>query len=95
MDLWNKKTIKAALETIKAIQNTDRAYIVVRRGRKLKTPRRETALIISGGEDKLAPADAPALFMYRQDAVGNEIDIWWPQLRFPEGNYVLAFSFNR
>lgn len=94
-DLWNKKTVRAALETIKSIQNTDRAYIVVRRGRKLREPRRETAQIISGGEDKLAPLDAPTLFIYRQDAVGKEVDIWWPQLRFPEGNYVLAFSFNR
>ena len=94
-DLWNKKTIKAALETIKLIQNNDRAYIVVRRGRRLKEPRRETQGIIAGGENTLARDDAPTLFMYRQDAVGSEIDIWWPQLRFPEGNYVLAFSFNR
>jgi hypothetical protein len=21
-------------------------------------------------------------------------DVWWPQLRFPDGNYVLAFSFH-
>jgi hypothetical protein len=94
-DLWNKKTIKAALETIKSIQKNDRAYIVVRRGRRLKEPRRETQGIIAGGENTLAPDVAPTLFMYRQDSVGSEIDVWWSQLRFPEGNYVLAFSFNR
>jgi hypothetical protein len=95
IDLWNKKTIIAALETIRTIQVYDKAYIVIRRGRKLKEARRETRGILTGGEESLAPRDAPTLFMYRQDAYDGEIEIWWPQLRFPEGNYVLAFSFNR
>lgn len=95
IDVWNKKTIKAALEKIKTVQNSNAAYLVVRRDRKLKTQRRETQGILDSGEDMLAPKNAPALFIYRQEAHGNEIEIWWPQLRFPEGNYVLAFSFNR
>ncbi len=95
INLWNKKTIKAALETINNIQGHGKAYIVIRRKRKLKAQRRETQGILDSGENRLAPTDAPTLFMYRQEANNGEIEIWWPQLRFPEGNYVLAFSFNR
>lgn len=93
IELWNPKTIKASLEKIKTIKG-NRAYLVVRRNRDLNQARRETQGILSGREDELAPRDAPALFIYRQNAnQKEEIEIWWPQLRFPDGNYVLAFSF--
>lgn len=96
VELWDQKTLTAALEKLKSLRG-DKAYIVVRKGRDLREPRRETQGILSGGEESLAPKDAPTLFMYRQKAVPGkkEIAVWWPQLRFPEGNYVLAFSFNR
>jgi len=45
----------------------------------------------------LAPKDAPTLFLYRQNPNDKgEVAVWWPQLRFPEGNrnYVLSFSIN-
>jgi len=96
-ELWNVKTLTAALEKIQTLRG-EKAYLVVRRGRNLRQPRRETQGIHDSGEDKLAPMDAPTLFLYRQNASEKEIEIWWPQLRFPEspdGNYVLAFSFNR
>lgn len=94
IELWNPKTIKAALEKIKTIKG-DRAYLVVRRNRDLNQPRRETQGILSEREDELAQRDAPALFIYRQNAnKKGEIEIWWPQLRFPDGNYVIAFSFD-
>jgi hypothetical protein len=96
IELWDLKTIKAALEKLKSLKG-DKAYVVVRKGRDLKEPRRETQGILSGGEEALAPKDAPALFIYKQNAVPGkgEIAVWWPQLRLPDGNYVLAFSFNR
>jgi len=98
--LWRIKTIRTALETIKKLLG-DKAYLVVRRGRSLTTTRRETQGILAGrrGEEDLAPKDAPTLFLYRQNEVREkgEIEVWWPQLRFPEsdqGNYVLSFSIN-
>lgn len=95
IDLWDQKTIRAALEKMKSLFG-DKAYLVVRRGRNLSQPRRETQQIIDSGEEKLAPTGAPTLFMYRQKRnTKGEIEIWWPQLRFPNGNYVLAFSFNK
>lgn len=96
-ELWNIKTLKAALEKIQSLRG-NKAYLVVRRGRNLTKPRRETQGIHDSGEDGLAPLDAPTLFMYHQNAHGKEGEVWWPQLRFPEspdGNYVLAFSFSR
>jgi hypothetical protein len=96
VELWDLKTIKASLEKLKSLRG-NKAYVVVRRGRDLREPRRETQGILSGGEEALAPKDAPALFIYKQSEIPGkgEIAAWWPQLRFPEGNYVLAFSFNR
>lgn len=92
--LWSLKTLKVALEKLKTIRD-DSAYLVVRRHRDLNQPRRETQGILSGGEEALAPKDAPTLFLYRQNAnAKGNIEIWWPQLRFPDGNYVLAFSFD-
>ena len=94
--MWQVKTLEVALEKINALKG-DRAYLVVRRDRDLQQPRHETAGIISGGEGALAPTDAPTLFYYRQNANPGrkESAVWWPQLRFPAGNYVLAFSFER
>lgn len=96
IELWDLKTLKSALEKIKSLKG-NKAYLVVRRDRDLKGRRDETKGILSGGEAALAPKDAPALFIYRQNEIPGrrEITVWWPQLRFPEGNYVLAFSFNR
>ena len=95
IELWNLNLIKSALDTLKTLR-IGKAYLVVRRGRDLKTHRGEAQGIISGGEDELAPKDAPTLFMYRQNANDKgENEVWWPQLRFPDGNYVLSFSLNR
>jgi hypothetical protein len=96
IELWDQKTLTAALEKLKSLRE-NKAYLVIRRGRNLMAVRRETQGILDSGEDKLAPKDAPTLFMYRQNEIPakKEIAVWWPQLRFPEGNYVMAFSFNR
>jgi hypothetical protein len=99
--LWDMRIIKSALEVLKDKKDLagkpvygDRVHLVVKRGRDLKTARSERAGIISGGEDKLAPKNAPTLFLYRMNPNGKELDAWWPQLRFPAGNYILAFSFD-
>jgi hypothetical protein len=92
--VWNRDSIRAALGILKNMRG-NRAYIVVRRGRDLTQPRRETQGILAGGESTLAPRDALTIFLYRQNATPRgEIEAWWPQLRFPDGNYVLAFSFD-
>lgn len=94
--LWNVKAIGTALEVLKTRSKSDKAYLVVKRNRDLKAVRTERHGIIHGGDEQLAPTDAPTLFMYRANAnpADGEAEVWWPQLRFPDGNYVLAFSFD-
>lgn len=90
--LWNIKVLTAALEKIKILKG-NKAYIRVRRGNDLNAPRKETQGFYSGGEDKLVPEDAVTLFMYRLKLSNKGEPVWLPQLRFPEGNYAIAFSF--
>jgi len=93
--LWDLKAIRAALDVLSTKNKSDKAYLVVKRGRDLKAVRTERQGVISGGEEQLAGTDAPTLFMYRANANSHgEVEVWWPQLRFPDGNYVLAFSFD-
>src|SRR5262245_64094581 len=91
IQLWNMAALKAALEMYARMKG-DAAYLLVRRGRRLAQPRRETQGILAGGEEALVPRDAPTLFLFRQDATtAGEAEVWWPQIRFADGNYVLAF----
>jgi hypothetical protein len=93
--LWDVKAIRTALDVLKEKNKTDKAYLVVKRHRDLKAVRTERHGIIQSAEADLAPTDAPTLFMYHMNAnAEGETEVWWPQLRFPEGNYVLAFSFD-
>jgi hypothetical protein len=93
--LWDLKAIRTALDVLEEKNETDKAYLVVKRHRDLKAVRSERHGIIQSAEAQLAPTDAPTLFLYRMDAnTQGEAEVWWPQLRFPEGNYVLAFSFD-
>lgn len=93
--LWDLKAIDAALEVLTTRNQTDKAYLVIKRDRDLKAVRTERHGIIQSSEAILAPTDAPTLFMYRANTTPDgEAEVWWPQLRFPNGNYVLAFSFD-
>jgi hypothetical protein len=94
VDLWNTKTLSAGLEKLKTLRGQN-AYLRTRRGRDLNEPRRETQGFLSGGEESLVPKDAPALFIYKLKPGKRGVEVWWPLIRFPEGNYALAFSFER
>ncbi len=94
--LWDLKAIRTALDVLAKRSKKDKAYLVVKRRRDLKAVRGERHGIIHSSEANLAPTDAPVLFMYRTNTnpQDGEAEVWWPQLRFPDGNYVLAFSFD-
>lgn len=99
--LWDLRIIRTALEILKTKKDRDgnlvygdKVHLVVKRRRDLKKARSERAGIISGDEGKLAPKNAPTLFLYRMNKNVKELEVWWPQLRFPAGNYILAFSFD-
>jgi hypothetical protein len=90
--LWDPDAIAAALAQLETINKTDQAYLVIRRGRELEQKRAETQGILSGGEDALAPKDHVTLFMYRLKRSGSKVEVWWPQLRFSQGDYAFAFA---
>lgn len=93
--LWDLKAIGTALQVLATKNESEKAYLVVKRNRDLKAIRTERHGIIQSSEAVLAPTNAPTLFMYRANATPDgEAEVWWPQLRFPDGNYVMAFSFD-
>lgn len=92
-ELWNVKVISAALQKLKSLHGNS-AYIRVRRDRGLTTARRETQGFLDSNEAPEVPTDAPTLFIYRLSA-RTGVEVWWPLIRFPAGNYALAFSFDR
>jgi Z1 domain len=89
---WNLKKIEAAMDSLESIYCMHDGYLVVRRNRDLTQPRRETRQIISNDEAGLAPRDKPTLFLYRMNRHGGELEVWWPQFRMPDGNFVIAFQ---
>ncbi|MBX3048888.1 MAG: hypothetical protein KIT46_01140 [Anaerolineales bacterium] len=93
-EMWDIQTLEVALDKLKTLRG-NRAYLRVRTGRNLNEPRRETQGFLTGGEEGLVPSDAPTLFIYRINENDRGEAVWWPQIRFPEGNYALAFSFDR
>ena len=100
-EMWDIKTLTAALEKLKTLRG-NRAYLRVRRGANGKgftrnEPRRETQGIeTKAGELKsIVPSDALTLLTYRIDRNEKGVEVWWPMLRFPDGNYAIAFSFDR
>jgi hypothetical protein len=94
VDLWNVKTLTAGLEILKTLRGKA-AYLRTRRGRDINEPRRETQGFLSGGEESLVPKDGPTLFIYKLKPSRRGAAAWWPLIRFPEGNYALAFSFEQ
>lgn len=93
-ELWNIEAIKAGLEELKTLKG-DKAYIRVRRDRNINEPRLESQGILSGGEVEEVPSDALTLFIYRMKKSHRGHEVWWPQIRFADGNYAIAFSFDR
>lgn len=94
IELWEPKTVITALEKLKIVLSNNDAWLIIQRRRNAQTPRRETRGIHDSGEDAHVQKRIPTLFMYRQEAFNDQVEVWWPQLRFPDGSYVLAFSFS-
>lgn len=101
-EMWDIKTLTAALEKLKVLYG-DKAYLRVRRGppgkgfQRNEPRQRETQGIeTKAGELKdTVPSDKLTLMIYRIGASEKGVAVWWPMLRFPDGNYAIAFSFDR
>lgn len=91
-ELWDIKRLTAAIEKLKGLYG-DKAYIKIDRSRDLNRPRAETQGILTGGEAGEVPSDALTLFIFRINESAMGPAVWWPQVRFAEGNFAIAFSF--
>ena len=93
-ELWDKRAIITALEKLETLRGP-KAYLRVSRDRKLEAVRRETQGHHDSDEGKIVPDDAPSLFLFRLKERRGGPPVWCPTLRFPSGNYAIAFSFDR
>lgn len=90
--VWDPVAVAESVSQFASLKKQTHGYIFVDRERGLKEKRRETAGILSGGEDKLVPNDLVTLFLMRTKAEKGMHEGWWPQIRFPPGRYGFAFA---
>ncbi len=90
--LWVADALTEAVLQCAQLLNQNDAYVYVDRSRDLRESRRETQGVLSGGEAGAVPSDKVTLFMLRTAPYGPNRAAWWPQIRFPDGRYAVAFS---
>jgi hypothetical protein len=90
--VWNATAISGSLQKFASLSNQMTGYLYVDRDRGLKEDRRETQGILDGGEAGKVPSDKLTLFLLRTKAERGSNEAWWPQVRFPNGNYGFAFA---
>jgi hypothetical protein len=90
--VWNSHAIAGSIGQFAKLRRHATGYVYVDRDRDLDANRRETAGILSGGEFRIVPGDKIALYLLRTKATRGKEAGWWPQIRFPDGNYAFAFA---
>lgn len=90
--VWNPVAIAESLGQFAKLHDQKTGFVYVDRDRGLEESRRETQGILAGGEFTNIPDDRIGLFMLRMRAAGGKHAAWWPQIRFPNGNYGFAFA---
>lgn len=90
--VWDSGAIAESIVQFAKIYKHGTAVVYVDRDRGLKESRRETAGVIEGGEAKKVPQDRIVLFLLRTTSGPTTESAWWPQVRFPDGQYAFAFA---
>jgi hypothetical protein len=90
--VWNPVAVAESLAQFAKLSGHITGYVWVDRDRELDATRRETAGVLAGGEFANVPGDKIALYMLRTKAKGQKNAAWWPQIRFPDGQYAFAFA---
>jgi Z1 domain len=90
--VWDPEAIRESLVQLAKLGKGTTAYVYTDRGRGLKESRLETQGILTGGEAGSVPNDKTTLFLLRTKAEGGQHSVWWPQIRFPDGQYAFAFA---
>jgi hypothetical protein len=90
--VWDQIAVAESVAQFAKVHEQRTGYVYVDRERGLKQNRRETQGILEGGEAGKVPKDKITLFVLRTAADGKNVPAWWPQIRFPEGQYAFAFA---
>jgi hypothetical protein len=90
--VWNSAAIHASIEQYAKLNKRTIGYVYIDRDRGLVESRRETQGILTGGEADMVPSDQVTLYLLRTTADKNGNAAWWPQIRFPSGQYAFAFA---
>lgn len=94
--LWRMSYLEPVLHELETHARGRKPCLVVirRRSGGITAPRGETRGILQGGEKDMALSNRLTLFMVRQHRISDDkSEVWWPQLRFADGRYLLAFSY--
>ena len=90
--VWNPLAVAESILQFAHLSKQKTGYVYVDRGRDLKESRRETQGVLTGGEASLVPGDKATLFLLRTTDSRGSNAAWWPQIRFPNGQYAFAFA---
>ena len=90
--VWDQVAVAESIRQLSKLKKISNGLVYVDRDRDLQASRRETQGVLSGGELGSVPKDQLVLFMFRTVRKGKQSEAWWPQIRFPDGNYAFAFA---
>ena len=90
--VWNPVAVAASIAQFAQLHKQTTGFVYVDRERHLVANRRETQGILDGQETARVPDDKCTLFMIRESAGKDTNAAWWPQIRFPKGQYAFAFA---
>jgi hypothetical protein len=90
--VWDSIAVGESLLQYAKLRTQRTGYVYVDRDRELEANRHETQGILTGGEVAKVPGDKITLFLLRTTAERGKNATWWPQIRFPNGNYAFAFA---
>ncbi len=90
--VWDPIAVGESIAQFAKLYQQDSGYVYVDRVRELEAARRETQGILTGGESEKVPDDKITLFLLRTKPSRGKHPSWWPQIRFPDGQYAFAFS---
>ncbi|HNN42546.1 MAG TPA: Z1 domain-containing protein, partial [Nitrospira sp.] len=90
--VWDSIAVGESIAQFAKLYDHDTGYVYVDRARELEAARRETQGILTGGESAAVPDDKITLFLLRTKPGRGRNASWWPQIRFPDGQYAFAFS---
>ena len=90
--IWDPIAVAETVTQFSSLRKQSTGYVYVDRGRGLLANRRETQGILDSGEAGQVPDNKLTLFLLKTEAIKNKQAVWWPQIRFPKGQYGFAFA---